>query len=1315
MIEKIDIKKLSSETIKKKSVLEITKSDLYDGRGKPIEGGLIDDKIKHNKGHLKLESPIIDVKNIAVLKKVLERSCIYCSKSLREILHPFDKKSIIDNDFNMKEKIKTVCPRCGSDQPIKYFTNQKVNPSILQCKFKDKPDIFIPNEYIYRLLSKLSQEDLQILGFSSSHPRDLIKYEEIVVEYIIRPPLKFGSGNNQSQDHLTLRYLELMKANKKAKDNQNTYKNGTRDTFNISLAHEVAGLMDNSGKNFATLPVNSVVPHTTFGQRIRGKIPKESRIRLNLCARRVKASGRSVIIPDPVINLDEIGFPRYIAEKITYPVKVHDRNILELQKLLESNVYPNIIFIERSGIKKKARGNEFLELNDIVYRNLIDGDWVILNRQPSLHKYSMMGHKIVVTDEKCFRLNPNVTEPYNADFDGDEMNCHVPQSIATTTEIETLITVKNHAISSGTSEPNVKFIQDNILNAYLSSKDGDFFWEEIKNKDNKQIYFNSISERLPKYYDCVHESPVDLFIKTSNKKIDKKNLKKILIDLYNSGGNKEYFRFMEDFQKFLTFYSKNRIFSVGPDDGLASEKVKEQLESSKKDLEEYIKNLKVNIHNKKFKNRVEFEKKVLEDLSKMTNEFEKVVKENDTTRLIDMLQSKGKPKNIMQMKGYLGQQMVNGGRINIGLDDRNLVHFKKYDEDVQNRGFIPESFSSGMSPIQYFFHAAGGREGIIEQALQTGETGYIQAVLVKNLEEIIVNHFNVSLPSGQIVETCYGGDNFNPENVQSIDVTDEIMMSRYEYELKNRFSIKDLDVTASNVDKKKLDSNYQKMLENRKCMRDKFLKREKTNIRIDEKIKFHLKTILNIDTILEDLLMKTNEINKDKQTNLDPNFIMESYETLLERVFVPKYKYDLTEIRFLLFAKASPKKIMLEYRFTQEIFKQFIEKIETTLISGIIPVGEPVGIVSAQSIGEPSTQLTLNSFHFAGSGRSQGIPRLLEIIHLLKDKEQTANLEVTVKKPYCFYENDVEKISESLSVKYLKSIVTGYDVMIDTGESSKNEVLLHYRKLLQEINKNYTKRSDIIISLSLMQNTNQEYLEKLYDNLNVNENIQNILIDIEKNKVYFEFDVENFIGDNEYLSLDLSIKKKLENIIQNTTINGFENIILSEVIQKKEVTIVDDEISENNVYAIKCSGTNLKSLIKNQSNFIDIYNTFSSDIHETYNLLGLEAVNNLMVKEIFSVLSDFSVEDRHIQLLVNFLSVDGNLRTTKSNDFFKRKYINCISKSTFESPLEVLNNAAVFGETVDVKNTVNTNIFLGQPASVGTGFSNNILYDDEKR
>lgn len=248
-----------------------------------------------------------------------------------------------------------------------------------------------------------------------------------------------------------------------------------------------------------------------------------------------------------------------------------------------------------------------------------------------------------------------------------------------------------------------------------------------------------------------------------------------------------------------------------------------------------------------------------------------------------------------------------------------------------------------------------------------------------------------------------------------------------------------------------------------------------------------------------------------------------------------------------------------------------------------------------------------------------------------------------------------------------------------------------------------------------MQNTNQEYLEKLYDNLNVNENIQNILIDIEKNKVYFEFDVENFIGDNEYLSLDLSIKKKLENIIQNTTINGFENIILSEVIQKKEVTIVDDEISENNVYAIKCSGTNLKSLIKNQSNFIDIYNTFSSDIHETYNLLGLEAVNNLMVKEIFSVLSDFSVEDRHIQLLVNFLSVDGNLRTTKSNDFFKRKYINCISKSTFESPLEVLNNAAVFGETVDVKNTVNTNIFLGQPASVGTGFSNNILYDDEKR
>ena len=211
-------------------------------------------------------------------------------------------------------------------------------------------------------------------------------------------------------------------------------------------------------QNIAPSCQGSGRPLKSIKQRLEGK---EGRIRSNLMGKRVDYSARSVITPDPNINIDELGVPKKIAMNLTFPEVVSEYNIERLQKLVNNESF----YI--SGAKyimfKKSNQTDYLEysknsqieIGDTVHRHLLNGDIVLFNRQPSLHKLSMMAHKVRVMEYNTFRLNVSVTTPYNADFDGDEMNMHVPQSIQTQTELKCLVSMPLHVISPG-GEQNQK-------------------------------------------------------------------------------------------------------------------------------------------------------------------------------------------------------------------------------------------------------------------------------------------------------------------------------------------------------------------------------------------------------------------------------------------------------------------------------------------------------------------------------------------------------------------------------------------------------------------------------------------------------------------------------------------------------------------------------------------------------------------------------------------------------------------------------------------------------------------------------------------
>ena len=198
--------------------------------------------------------------------------------------------------------------------------------------------------------------------------------------------------------------------------------------------------------------------------------------------KRVDFSARSVITPDPNIEIDQLGVPIKIAINLTYPEKVNHFNKERLEKMLENGPkkWPGVKNIVKKNSKKvtitdKNKDEIEIEYGDIVNRHINDGDYVLFNRQPSLHKMSMMGHRIVVMKGNTFRLNVSVTPPYNADFDGDEMNMHMPQNCEAECELRYLANVPNQIISPGNNKPIIGIFQDSLLGSYRFTRENVVF------------------------------------------------------------------------------------------------------------------------------------------------------------------------------------------------------------------------------------------------------------------------------------------------------------------------------------------------------------------------------------------------------------------------------------------------------------------------------------------------------------------------------------------------------------------------------------------------------------------------------------------------------------------------------------------------------------------------------------------------------------------------------------------------------------------------------------------------------------------------
>ncbi|MEM0037616.1 MAG: DNA-directed RNA polymerase subunit A' [Zestosphaera sp.] len=844
---------LSPDMIRKMSVTAIVTPDVYDENGMPVKGGVMDPKLGviepdqkcetcGNKlatcpghfGSLELARPVIHIGFVKHIHEILKATCRKCGR----LKLPEEE---VDRYLDLLDRLKDRWPQLADSlsehvkrRAMKVFECPHCGEKQYRIRY-EKPTTFIeegplgklPPTFIRDWLSRVPDRHLRVMGYDPevSHPSWAVITVLPIPPIAVRPSILLETGI-RAEDDLTHKLVDIIRTNERLKEaiNVGSPEIIIEDLWDL-LQYHITTYIDNEVPGVPPAKRRSGSPLRTLAQRLKGK---EGRFRNNLSGKRVDFSARTVVSPDPYLSINEVGVPVEVATNLTVPVRVTSWNIEDMRKYVLNGPfkYPGANYvIEPNGRRLDLRYNkdlkavaEGLKPGFIVERHLIDGDIVLFNRQPSLHRMSIMGHIVKVLPGRTFRLHLAVCPPYNADFDGDEMNLHVPQTPEAQAEARTLLLVQEHILTPRYGGPIIGGIQDYISGGYLlSSKavlltkdrvsdllasinyEGEIPEPAILAPKQAWLGKQLISLLLPEDFNFTKEAKIssgalkctseecfwDSYVIVKKGKflmgvIDKNTIgaqqpESMLHYIVREYGPSFGRSFMDRvFRLFLRFIEM-RGFTMTVDDILIPPRAySEIMEVFKKALEEVNRTIALYEEGKLEVTpgrtlEESLELKILEILSKARDEAGEVaVKYLDPFNNVFIMAktgARGSALNITQMAAMLGQQSVRGERIHRGYTGRTLPFFRKGDIGPEARGFVVSSFVKGLTPIEMFFHAAGGREGLVDTAVRTSQSGYMQRRLINSLLDVVVEYDGtVRSTYGDLIQFRYGEDGVDPKN-----------------------------------------------------------------------------------------------------------------------------------------------------------------------------------------------------------------------------------------------------------------------------------------------------------------------------------------------------------------------------------------------------------------------------------------------------------------------------------------------------------------------------------------------------------------------
>ncbi len=867
---------ISPEEIRKMSATKIITADTYDDEGYPIEMGLMDshmgviepglrcktcgckvDECPGHFGHIDLAQPVIHVGFIKDIKMLLESTCCQCGrlmlseeqiKARRDSMDKMEELGgdTIDAKNFAKDTAKDasgkgICPYCGAEQ-IKIKLDKPTTFRQVENNHKLNP------KEVRERLERINDEDLITLGIDpkTCRPEWMVLTALAVPPVTVRPSITLDSGD-RSEDDLTHKLVDVLRINQRLRENRDS---GAPqlivDDLSELLQYHVTTYFDNQTSGIPPARHRSGRPLKTLSQRLKGK---EGRFRSNLSGKRVNFSARTVISPDPLLSINEVGVPRKAARELTVPLHVNEHNIEKAREIVrrgpidaetedESTPYlPGANYVIRSDgrrIRITERNAEDvaegLEVDYTVERHLINGDVVLFNRQPSLHRMSMMAHRVRIMPGRTFRFNLCDCPPYNADFDGDEMNLHVLQSDEARAEARILMQVQENILSPRYGGPIIGAIHDHITGAYfLTHENPRFNAEEAANimfklpdiempkpfidEKTGEAYWTGkqlFSTVLPSDFRTTFKANIcqnckggckkeqcefDAYVKIRDGQllcgtIDVRGIGnskgKILDRIARDYGSTEAAKFINHVTRLALGALMNHGFSTGISDQDIPAEAALQINEFSNQCIDRVSELVASFRDNTLQQmpgrslRETLEVEVQGVLSEAREEAGRIAGKHlgmtNPAVIMAKAGARGSMLNLSQMAGCVGQQSVRGERLARGYWNRTLPHFQKGDLGAYARGFCSNSYKSGLSPTEFFFHAMGGREGLVDTAVRTSRSGYMQRRLVSALEDLkLTADGTVRNTIGTVVQFKYGEDGVDPARTvrgKAIDLDD---------------------------------------------------------------------------------------------------------------------------------------------------------------------------------------------------------------------------------------------------------------------------------------------------------------------------------------------------------------------------------------------------------------------------------------------------------------------------------------------------------------------------------------------------------------
>ena len=1393
---------LSPEEIERSSVVEITTHTPYEGN-EPKIGGLFDPRMgvldngkicrtcgqtNHNCpghfGHYRLTRPVYYIQFHGMIMNVLKVICIRCSKLRIDKTLQKNKdlllrkgearwKEVLALSSNIKRCGQECEDGCGAPQPDK-FTREGI--ARIVAHYNDlKQQQPLEVEYVHRLFRRISDEDVDFMGLSRfwCRPDWMICTVLRIPPPQVRPSV-VQDNNQRSEDDLTHKLFDIIKNDKtlQQKIEGGSSKNVIDEMTNVVQYH-VATLVDNEIPGVAPSAQRSGRPLKSIQQRLGGK---EGRIRYNIQGKRVEFSARSVITPDPNLSVAEIGVPLEIAMNLTSPERVTPYNLEKLYKLIQNGAdkWPGAKTIVRKDGRmislKHVNTKEIVLYNgDVVNRHLLDNDILLFNRQPTLHKMSMMGHRVKVLPYKTFRMNVLTTRPYNADFDGDEMNAHLPQSYEAMVELEEIAAVPHHIITPRHAKPMIGVYQDTLVGSYRLTQPGIEFtrrefmnlmmWNKrfdgvmptIRGADGRQRWTGQqvLGALLP---------PIN--IEMGNKSFDKEkgddsnsnnyvrieqgDIKQGVVDgdiymkpskgiihvAYNDHGSKDTVDLLDALQNTVENFLVLNGFSVGISDLIADEETKKKIDSDIQETKKKVEQLILQVHLDLFDNNTgktnqqEFEDQIFGILNQATTDAGKTGQQSlsSENRLLAMVRSgsKGEPLNVAQMMACLGQTAIEGKRVPYGFTDRTLPHYKKYDDSSEARGFIESSFIRGLTPQQFFFHAMSGREGLIDTAVKTADTGYIQRQLIKSMEDLTVQHDGtVRDANNNIIQFHYGEDGINPVK---IEIQSYPIGNLSQEEIRNEFGMEQIDwstVLQDGVIRENdaaLITEFKEQVEydQRMMVEGVFQKKSLDSGSVFAPVNL-ARWILNIKNRFG--------LKKNEKTDLTPSMVLTGIKKIIERTH-NYHKIWCALLRFHL----APHKLIIKERFTKNAFEVLMELIVVTHMKSWVQPGDQVGIVAAQSIGEPATQMTLNTFHQAGvaskSAVTRGVPRLRELLKVTQNPK-ASSLTIYLKPEYRNNKDKAREVVQDLEMTVLRNITDKVAIYWDEKDEETiveedKELMKFFQEfetgLLSDSHQQDQEQSKWVLRVEL----NREEM------FNRNISIQDVVYVIKTqfnndiNIVYSDYNSDNLVmrirvPENK----DKDTASQMDNL---TNLKKFQNKLLNSIVirglpgikavtfrnDKQYVEKIEGKYQQVEQFVLDTDGSNYVKVMNHPA--VDGTKLYSTNVWDIYEVLGIEATRAVLFNEINGLFESVGVNYRHLCLLCDVMTRFGRLMSIDRYGINKND-IGTLAKASFEETEKILLKAALFGE-VDPVTGVSANIMMGQAIRGGTAFSQ-ILMDDQ--